>query len=345
MTLTALDIRPINLRTASQAEYAALGDFLNRMRAERLPDDPPMPLSERIADWQNMPPNIEVSSWAVWTGSSIIAYADVGFERREENQHLAWFYVGTHPEHRRQGLAKTLLERVVEIPERENRRLLICDSNDRAPAGEAMLRRIGAERGLETHTNQLLLSDLPDGLLQRWIAQAPNDEFEMLTWIGPVPDEHLEAYASLVEVMNTAPRGTLEIEDEKVTPEKIREWEKWEAATQHERRTVLVRERSTGRFAGFTQTGWHTNRPTILGQWGTGVRPDYRGKGLGKWIKAAMLEWAMRDRPSITKVRTGNADSNGPMLAINHAMGFKPFIADIAWQVSTETLRAYLNRR
>ena len=45
--------------------------------------------------------------------------------------------------------------------------------------------------------------------------------------------------------------------------------------------------------------------------------------------------------PRRTK-RTANADSNGPMLAINHAMGFKPFIADVAWQIPVEKVLEHL---
>ena len=344
MPATALDIRPINLRDASTAEYEALGAFLDQMRLERLPDDPKIPLAERVADWRSMPPRIQSFGWMTWQDGRVVAYADAGFERGDENQHLVWCYIGTLPAHRRQGHARALLERVASVPVQENRRLLISDTSDRAPAGEAMMRRVGAERGLEMHTNQLLVSDLPEGLLRSWIDAAPVDRFELLEWLGPIPDAHLADFAKLVEVMNTAPKGTLEIEDEKVTPEKIRESEQSEVASGWERRTTVVRDRESGEFAGFTQTGWQPNRPMILGQWGTGVQPKFRGHGLGKWIKAAMLERALREHPEVTKVRTGNADSNGPMLAINHAMGFKPFIADVAWQVPVSKVLEYLGR-
>ncbi len=36
------DIKPFNVRNASAAEYRAANELDNRMRAEYLPDDPPL---------------------------------------------------------------------------------------------------------------------------------------------------------------------------------------------------------------------------------------------------------------------------------------------------------------
>ena len=69
-----------------------------------------------------------------------------------------------------------------------------------------------------------------------------------------------------------------------------------------------VVERATGKFAGYSETVWNPNRPEQLRQDMTGVFPQYRGKGLGRWLKAAMLEKVLRERPQVKFVRTGNAD-------------------------------------
>ena len=70
----------------------------------------------------------------------------------------------------------------------------------------------------------------------------------------------------------------------------------------------------------------------IAFQRATGVREEHRNLGLGRWLKAANIEELLRKNPSARFVRTGNADSNAPMLRINRQMGFKPFISKMEWQ-------------
>jgi mycothiol synthase len=345
MTMTALDIRSFDLRRASDPEYAALSDFWNVMRFERVPDDPPVPLEERVPGWRMIPEREHSEAWAVWESNQIVAFAEVEFDAlAQENTHLVWANLAVRPSHRRQGMARALLERVVEVPVRVGRRLIVSGTSDRAPAGEALMNRLGAKKALEAHLNQLLVEDLDRDLLRRWIDDGPSERFELGLWDGPYPEDQLERICQLMDVMNTAPRGDLEMEDWKVTPDQLRDWQRQLEASGTVRWTVYATDRTTSEFVGYTETGWNPNRPEILGQWGTGVFPQYRGHGLGKWLKAAMLERALRERPTITKVRTGNADSNAPMLKINHALGFKPFIADAEWQLEVSKVLEYLGR-
>jgi GNAT superfamily N-acetyltransferase len=102
-------------------------------------------------------------------------------------------------------------------------------------------------------------------------------------------------------------------------------------------------DRATGKFAGYTETVWNPNRPEVLRQDMTGVFPQYRNKGLGRWLKAAMLDKVLKERPQVKYVRTGNADSNAAMLKINTALGFKPYMADTLWQVELQKVLDYLN--
>jgi GNAT superfamily N-acetyltransferase len=74
----------------------------------------------------------------------------------------------------------------------------------------------------------------------------------------------------------------------------------------------------------------------------TGVFPQYRKKGLGRWLKAAMLEKVLKELPQVKFIRTGNADSNAAMLRINNELGFKPYMADTLWQVELQKVFEYL---
>ena len=72
---------------------------------------------------------------------------------------------------------------------------------------------------------------------------------------------------------------------------------------------------------------------------------DLNGRGLGRWLKAAMLDKVLRERPQVRRVRTGNADSNAAMLEINRELGFEPRTSQIVWQLKIEKLEDYLRSR
>ena len=264
-----------------------------------------------------------------------------------ENKHLMGTSVEVLPEYRRRGLAKELLHKVLEVAGAENRTLILGDTNARVPAGTAFAERLGAKAGLQAHTNQLVLAELDPDLLRRWRedAKVKASDFELGLWAGPYPEEEIEAIAVMYEVMNTEPRGELEIEDHTVAPKDLRQDEAYWAARGVERWTLYARHEPSSELAGYTEVFWDPEEPENLRQGDTGVLPKYRGHGLGKWLKAAMLEKVLRERPQVKRVRTGNADANAPMLAINRALGFKPYLSETVWQLKREKLEAYLKNK
>ena len=343
--MPTIDIHPIDLKQASRTEYTALNHHINRIRAERLPDDPPIPLEEFIQNFQNLPPFVDVQAWIAWsTSDEIVAFGDVALLRMDENRHMAQFDIGVLPEFRRQGLGRQLLRRVVETARADERRLLITETVDRIPGGEAFMQRLGARKGLEAHVNQLRIESLDHNLLQKWINRARDRAagFEIGLWDGPYPEEHIAAVAQLFDLTNQQPLGDLEIEDMHATPEQLRQIEQNLFARGSQRWTFYVVETATGKFAGYTETVWNPNRPEILRQDMTGVFPEFRNKGLGRWLKATMLAKVIKDRPEVKYIRTQNADSNAAMLKINTELGFQPYMANALWQVEVERVLEYL---
>ena len=77
----------------------------------------------------------------------------------------------------------------------------------------------------------------------------------------------------------------------------------------------------------------------------TGVKKEYRGRGLGKWLKAAMLLKVKEDFPEAKTVRTENATTNAPMLSINERLGFKFYRESIEAQITLEKLNQYLSSK
>lgn len=343
-----MDIREIDLRRARPDEYETLAAFAERLRSERDPDDPPIPIEERIRRWQTVPPYVVMRTWVIGHPErlEIIARADFSFRQVEHNRHVADFSVGVAPEFRRRGLGRQLLAPIIAAAQEEGRTLLISNTQSTVPAGDAFLRRIGAAMGLPVHGNQLDVAEVNRDLIREWQERASEraSGFELMMWERGVPDDHLEAFARLQDAMNLAPRGELQVEDFHVTPERLRLYEQAEQARGDEHWRIVARERATGQLAGYTEVIWHPNRPQLLAQGDTVVVSAYQNRGLGRWLKAAMLEKVLGERPQVRRIRTGNAYVNEPMLKINRELGFRPYQSYYIWQVEVNKVLTYLDR-
>lgn len=347
MALHDLQIRPFNVRGATEHEYTCLNVFENTLRAEVVPDDPPIACDEETGRWQALPHFFEEGAWAFWEldGRRIAAFASIDADYSGDNLHASEFGIEVLPEYRRQGLGRQLLRRVVAFAGEHNRRLLITSSTERVPAGGEFLKRIGATRASEGGENQLNLADVNRALLKRWMRQgeALSREFCLELWEGPVPERYLSGMVALIqELINDAPRDALELEDTSHIDKTWRPFEAMEIAGGRRRWMMVAIHRADDRLAGMTGVVWSPRHPGVIWQHGTGTLRDFRNRGLGRWLKASMLDKILRELPQARTIRTGNASSNAPMLKINYELGFKPFLSRPIWQVGTETVGKYL---
>ena len=270
--------RAIIPKDLTDAEAAALSQFHNAMRAEVLPEDPPIPLEEYLTAWRNPSPHDWSKTFVVTNDGAVIGHAEADWDTTDtQNPHMAWAGVRVLPEYRRRGIGKALLRDLLEACRAGGKTRLMSATNERVPAGHAFITKLEAKLGLEEHTNQLLFSELDREYVQRSLQNAPTERFEIGWYVGEYPESELEQICRLIEVMNTAPRGEMEFNDFKVTPEDLRVRVQQCKINGLEFRFLYAKERATGRYAGFTETGFHPNRPHIVNQWGTGVLPEYRG--------------------------------------------------------------------
>jgi mycothiol synthase len=343
-----VNITDFDIRNARDDEARALNKCSNQIRAERLPDDPPIPWEETAQGLRNFPKNIDMSLWTAWDecAANIVAYGHIQLSH-EDNLHLAHFVINVLPGSRRQGLGRELLARIFEVAKEQDRTLLMSSTTARVPGGAAFMKRIGAKQGLESHINQLSVSDVDRNLLSQWRERAKERGagFEIGLWEGRYPEETIDAILALCCLVNQQPIGDLAMEDRAFSAEQIRQEEQMLFARGYERWTLFVRERETGRFAGYTEVIWNPNRPEIVNQEMTGVFPEYRNKGLGRWLKAEMLDRILTRRPQVRFVRTENADMNAPMMKINNELGFRPYLAECYWQVERDRIADYLSKR
>lgn len=312
------------------------------LRTEEWPDDPPRSYDKWLTGLRTVPPFVALRIWVAWQGGEAVGRSTLEIYDTPDNRHLANADVGVLLGHRRQGIGKRLLVPAVQAAEASGRTLLMDGTDSAIPAGEAFMERLGARRGMVSRTNQLSLVDLDPALMKAWREQGPRKEFELGWWEGAYPEAEVDAICALRAVMNTAPRDDLEVEDQVWTPEIVHQQQESLEQRKVDRRTVFARHRSTGELAGYTEVFYDRALPHVLQQGDTGVLPKYRGHGLGKWLKGTMVERVPREWPEVKFIRTGNANSNAPMLRINHAMGFRSYKDWTIWQVEVTKVKEYL---
>jgi GNAT superfamily N-acetyltransferase len=246
-----------------------------------------------------------------------------------DNTQLAEVDVAVLPEHRRHGYGAAILGHVCDVVRQAGRTSVLCAvrwgmDEDGGP-GRRLLERVGLTMR-EVEIQRVLDLPVDTGRLeriQRDVA-ARHREYELVGWHGPCPDEWIDQYAVLLGlIIAEAPSGDLEIEVETYDADRVRDDEQ-ELAAQHRVAFTSVAIAPDGTLAGHTQLIVPAGDPVNAFQWDTLVLPGHRGHRLGLALKAANHLAAADALAPRSLVHTWNSASNGPMIAVNAALGYRP---------------------
>lgn len=340
MTSKLLDLTKIVVKTfvpakVSQEVWNQYHELNEELSLELYPDDPLPKHEVVVGELCYEDPDFNETKWLIYKDESekeLIAfcafeyYKDT-FPKYEEHKENSYFEIKIRNEFRRKGLGTKLLKEI--ISHLENAGCKYSTTKTKYPSGFSFSEKLGGKIINKMTENRLDFKNVDWNQVETWIREGEkrNPEVKLESFFG-VSEINIEEYAEiLTELMSEVP--TLEEDEERdkeiITPNRFREYVQFLARKKYKLFTLRTIE-SDGKVSGLTEIRFSDiNNPEIIEQALTGVRSIHRGRGLGKWLKAAMLVYIRESFPKAKHFITGNANHNAPMLSINNRLGFKPY--------------------
>jgi GNAT superfamily N-acetyltransferase len=245
-----------------------------------------------------------------------------------DNLHLAHLWAWVPPRFGRRGHGSALVRHAEQHALAEGRRTAVSQTwiGDGDGGYRAFAERLGYVLAqTQVERRQRLPMDEQRLAALEADAAAHSAGYTLRTVVGPIPDDLVPGFLTLYNLMNVeAPSGDIELEAGRRTPA-VQAAQEEELRDQGRTRLTVLAYSPDGDAVAYSNvvTGASDSADTGVDQWATIVRPDHRGHRLGLAVKCALTRAIQEHFPDRTYVRTQNAETNAPMVAINEALGFE----------------------
>ena len=260
-----------------------------------------------------LPARARRATWVAEVDGPIVGWGEAEFDWTAERDDIGQVFVLVHSSHRRRGIGQELFGlatgHLTDHGATELRTWSFADGKPFleqrgfTPAREERLSALDP-RTIDTSA----LDDLPPGF--------------RVTTLGDLDDRRREVYALFAEALEDVPADH---------PERRLSFEEFEEETLED--PDLSRGGSAIVLDG--------DRPVALSFVGvddargfaeqhlTGTARSHRRRGLARVAKLAVVRWCAG--AGVTRLLTGNDSTNAAMLALNDALGFRPFATETEW--------------
>ncbi len=236
-------------------------------------------------------------------------------------KHVSWLEGFVLPQYRRRGIGKQLVRQALEMASQNGVEVVkpytYCDE------GFAFIESLGGKAVSAQSDRTLELDKLDWSLVESWL-KIPIGDLK-LEYFSEFSDELMER---LIDVSFASTQEVSAMDSCEVPPtldgerHSLREFSDYIKNTGTRYHCLLLTDEA-GNILGYTEGTIPPEDPDVFRQAMTMVWKHHRGKGYGKFLKAAMLDFIRKNLPNIKKQVTGNNDLNAPMLAINLKLGFQ----------------------
>ncbi|CUR58520.1 putative GCN5-related N-acetyltransferase [metagenome] len=325
MEIRALDDTAVD----DDALMRDLYDLMRRSELHGRAEAPFWELTEFLAVFRSPDSGERQELFAAYDGDRLVGAA-VLWSFLLDNTEKAATAINVDVPERRRGIGRALAEKVEQTARADGRSLLLGDAKlPFARREDHGYRRFAEACGYELANCEIvrhLALPVPDEHIQAWVDEAaPHHEgYSIETFVGAVPDDLVESLCVLLgQLAVDAPTGTVDFEEEAVTPQRYAEMVATTTAMGRARYETLALTPDR-QVAAQSTLAMSVEESTAVYQWGTFVHREHRGRRLGLATKAVNLRAVQAARADLTLVITQNAETNDQMVSINERMGFRP---------------------
>lgn len=338
-TAANFHVRRVGFRAGTEDELKALHAVEAPIATERGSNRMPQSLESYIGFARNLPSQFDDHAWLVETSDGAPIAAGFCWSHSAGDERAMECDVLVRRDHRREGIGFRLLGVICGETASGGRSMLTWSTYDAVPAGDAFSRRVGAGVARVNRTSELVLADVDWRMVEQWASaeQARRLGYRLEMVDGAFAEHLRDDAATFHHIMQTAPREDLDVGDVTIDADFVAELDRALVAGGRRRWTLLVRD-GAGACVGGTEVIFEPWDPSTVLQQNTAIDPRHRGFGLAKWAKATMLQRIRHEQQAARRVRTDNALSNAPMLAINDALGFRVVSTRTEWQAEVDAL-------
>ncbi|MFI2642032.1 GNAT family N-acetyltransferase [Streptomyces sp. NPDC018610] len=268
-------------------------------------------------------PNSRRLAWLASGADSIpVGTAFLRLFNSPGQEHLAELTLGVHPAERRRGVGSRLVDAAVAAARADARRCVIAQAEAGSP-GDHFLPALDFRNVLTLRFSRLPLADADTTALAR-IIERPHPGYRLMSWYGTVPDALAETFAASRRAMDDMPMDETDYGTVTWDVDRVRAAAKAVEQRGDHLHTVVAVDASDGSIAGFTELVVPGDGEGDGQHYGTGVLPEHRGHGLGRWMKAESIRHVRERYPDLGGLLTDTADSNTHMRQINDSLGYTP---------------------
>ncbi|MFD8912316.1 GNAT family N-acetyltransferase [Streptomyces sp. NPDC059575] len=237
-------------------------------------------------------------------------------------EHLAELTLRVHPVERRKHVGSRLLDAAVAAA-RDNARRCVIAQAEAGSSGDHFLPARSFRKVLTLRFSRLPLADVDTTALAA-IVERPHPGYRLASWHGTVPDDLAHTFAASRRAMDDMPMDDTDYGTVTWDVDRVRAAAQAVEARGDQLHTVVAIDTSNGSIVGFTELVTPGNGTGDGQHYGTGVLPEHRGHGLGRWMKAESIRQAHHRCPDLGGLLTDTADSNTYMRHINDSLGYVP---------------------